>query len=199
MIAFLRGKFFDKSPAKLIVDVNGVGYEVQISLNTFGKIEKLEEGTLITYLHITENTQTLFGFAETSEKTLFLQLLSVSGIGPSSARMMLSGLSPDEIVKAIVQDNVKQLEGIKGIGKKTAQRLIVELKDKLAKVYDTKKLEVLSHLPNDSAVNYNDAIEALVALGIGRPVAEKAIEKINKLEPEIIDLQDIIKKALQIL
>ncbi len=136
MIAFLRGKFSFPSPAQAIIDVNGVGYEVQISLNTYSAIQQEKEGQLFTYLHITENAQTLFGFSTLEEKKLFLHLISVSGVGASTARMMLSGLAPDELMKAIVQNNVKQLEGIKGIGKKTAERLIVELKDKLTKHLD---------------------------------------------------------------
>src|SRR3954466_15226286 len=137
MIAFVRGKFARKSPSQIIVDVNGVGYELQISLNTYSFISNKDEGQLHTYLHITENGQTLFGFSGLDEKELFLQLISVSGVGASTARMMLSGMKPEDIIKAIVQGNVKQLESIKGIGKKTAERLIVELKDKLGKVSST--------------------------------------------------------------
>ena len=116
-----------------MVDVNGVGYDLQISLNTYSAIAKKESGLLFTYLHITENAHTLFGFAELAEKEMFLQLISVSGVGASTARMMLSGMRPDEIAKAIVQGNTKLLESIKGIGKKSAERLIVELRDKLGK------------------------------------------------------------------
>ncbi len=195
MIAFVKGQFVDKTPAKVIVDVHGVGYELQISLNTFNSIQALTEGKLLTYLHITENAQTLFGFFEAGEKQLFLQLISVSGVGASTARMMLSGLKPDEIVKAIVQNNVRQLEGIKVIGKKTAERLIVELKDKLTKQFDDKKLL----MPVGSvAHNEQDALDALVALGIARPMAEKALAKVLKIESiASADVQSIIKAALQ--
>src|SRR5688572_19969637 len=134
MIAFLRGNLIFRSPAQVIVDVNGVGYELNISLNTYQLIQGKEIGQLHTYLHITENAQTLFGFAEAGEKELFLQLISVSGVGATTARMMLSGMKPEEIKKAIVQGNIKQLESIKGIGRKSAERLIVELRDKLGKV-----------------------------------------------------------------
>jgi len=133
MIAFVRGNFIRKTPAQVIVDVNGIGYELQISLSTYSAISKAEAGQLHTYLHITENAQTLYGFFDLEEKELFLQLISVSGIGASTARMMLSGMKPDDIVKAILQNNARQLEAIKGIGKKTAERLILELKDKLGK------------------------------------------------------------------
>ena len=133
MIAFVRGKFAVKNPAQVVVDVNGVGYECQISLNTYSAISHQESGQLFTYLHITENNQTLYGFSDISEKDLFIQLISVSGVGAATARMMLSGMKPDEIIKAIVQGNVKLLESIKGIGKKTAERLCLELKDKLSR------------------------------------------------------------------
>ena len=133
MIAFVRGKFVNKNPAQVIVDVNGVGYDCHISLNTYSAIADKESGLLFTYLHITENGHTLYGFAEHSEKELFIQLISVSGVGAATARMMLSGLRPEEITKAIVQGNVKLLESIKGIGKKTAERLVLELRDKLGK------------------------------------------------------------------
>ena len=133
MIAFVRGNFVQKQPARVVVDVNGVGYDLQISLHTYSSIVNKESGQLFTYLHITENAHTLFGFAEMTEKDLFLQLISVSGVGTSTARMMLCGMKPEEITRAIVQGNTKQLESIKGIGRKSAERLIVELRDKFGK------------------------------------------------------------------
>ncbi|MFY7900648.1 MAG: Holliday junction branch migration protein RuvA, partial [Chitinophagaceae bacterium] len=128
MIAFVRGNFVVKTPARIVVDVNGVGYDLQISLNTYSAISNKESGLLHTYIHLFENGQTMYGFAEIAEKELFLQLISVSGVGAATARMMLSGMKSDEIVRAIVQGNTKQLEAIKGIGKKSAERLIVELR-----------------------------------------------------------------------
>ncbi len=192
MIAFVRGNFAVKTPARLVVDVNGVGYELQISLHTFSAISNLEAGQLFTYLHITENAQTLFGFADLLEKELFLNLISVSGVGASTARMMLSGMKPDEIIRAIVQGNTKQLEGIKGIGKKSAERLIVELRDKLGKQTLNTGLPVFSIQQNDT-----DAINALISLGIGRVMAEQAIIKTMKTIPENSSLEDIIKQALK--
>ena len=124
MIAFVRGDFAIKTPAQVVVDVNGVGYDLHISLNTYSAISNKDKGQLYTYLHITENGQTLYGFAELKEKELFLQLISVSGVGAATARMMLSGMKPEEIVRAIIQGNAKQLESIKGIGRKTGERLI---------------------------------------------------------------------------
>lgn len=193
MIAFVRGKFIHRSPAQIIVDVNGVGYELWISLNTYSFISNKEEGQLHTYLHITENGQTLFGFYALEEKELFLQLISVSGVGASTARMMLSGLKPEEIIKAIVQGNTKQLESVKGIGKKTAERLIVELKDKLGKI----AVENTGISNNMIASTERDAVQALIGLGISRPLAETAVKKVSGSGKEILSLEDIIKQALK--
>ena len=192
MIAFVRGNYVSKTPAQVIVDVNGVGYELHISLHTFSAIGNKDSGQLFTYLHITENAQTLFGFFELHEKQLFLQLISVSGVGASTARMMLSGLRPDEIVKAIVQGNTKQLEAIKGIGRKTAERLIVELRDKLGK----QSPETASFPAAENNTTEQDALNALVSLGIARTAAEAAVKKSLKNSDDII-LEDLIKAALK--
>jgi len=192
MIAFVRGKFAIKTPARVVVDVNGVGYDLQISLNTYAAISNVENGQLYTYLHITENAQTLFGFADIAEKELFLQLISVSGVGASTARMMLSGMKPDEIIRAIVQGNTKQLEGIKGIGKKSAERLIVELRDKLGKQTIDQPLGGMKITGVDE-----DAIQALIALGIAKPQAEIAIKKTMSSIPADASLEMIIKQALK--
>ncbi|QEC66055.1 Holliday junction branch migration protein RuvA [Panacibacter ginsenosidivorans] len=193
MIAFVRGKFARKTPSQIIVDVNGVGYELQISLHTYSSISNKEEGQLHTYLHITENGQTLFGFATQGEKDLFLQLISVSGVGASTARMMLSGLQPDEIIKGIVQGNTKQLESVKGIGKKTAERIIVELRDKLAKI--SLETGVNSNIVFPSTER--DAVTALTGLGIARAMAESAVKKVSDSAKETLSLEDIIKQALK--
>lgn len=196
MIAFVKGKFVQKTPANLIVDVNGVGYDVNISLHTYSSISDKEEGLLYTYLQITENAQTLFGFFSLQEKELFLQLINVSGVGASTARMMLSGMKPDEIVKAIVQQNVKQLESIKGIGKKTAERLIVELKDKLAKQHN-ENVASLADISSASQSNIEyEASSALIALGINKSMAENAVKKAakNLSDPK---LEELIKVALK--
>ena len=193
MIAFVRGKFARKTPSQIIVDVNGVGYELQISLHTYSSISNKEEGQLLTYLHITENGQTLFGFATQEEKDLFLQLISVSGVGASTARMMLSGLHPDEIIKGIVQGNTKQLESVKGIGKKTAERIIVELRDKLAKI----SVENAGNSINVFPSTERDAVTALTGLGIARTMAESAVKKVSDSAKETLSLEDIIKQALK--
>ena len=192
MIAFVRGQFAVKKPARVVVDVNGVGYDLQISLNTYAAISNKDAGQLFTYLHITENAQTLFGFADIAEKELFLQLISVSGVGAATARMMLSGMKPDEIIRAIVQGNTRQLEGIKGIGKKSAERLIVELRDKLGKQSLESPLT-----PGFVAAPDTDAVHALVALGIGRAQAEQAIKKTMLSISADASLEEIIKQALK--
>lgn len=193
MIAFVRGNFAVKTPARVVVDVNGVGYELQVSLNTYSAISNQESGQLFTYLHITENAQTLFGFAEWAEKEMFLHLISVSGVGAATARMMLSGMRPDEIARAIVQGNTRQLEGIKGIGKKSAERLIVELRDKLGKLSLDPATPQLTGFQSVDA----DAVNALVALGIGKAVAEQAVKKTLAATTQDLSLEDIIKQALK--
>jgi Holliday junction DNA helicase RuvA len=193
MIAFVRGNFVQKQPARVVVDVNGVGYDLQISLHTYSFIANKESGLLYTYLHITENAQTLYGFAELEEKELFLNLIGVSGVGAATARMMLSGMKPEEIAKAIIQGNTKQLESIKGIGKKSAERLIVELRDKLGK-------QSVNFLPTNTMADTNigyDAVIALVSLGIAKPAAEQAVKKAMTSTTENIVLEDLIKNALK--
>jgi Holliday junction DNA helicase RuvA len=192
MIAFVRGHFAVKSPARVVVDVNGVGYDLQISLNTYSAISNKETGLLFTHLHITENAQTLFGFAELAEKEIFLQLISVSGVGAATARMMLSGMRPEEIASAIVQGNTRQLEAIKGIGKKSAERLIVELRDKLGKHLSVSNPGA-GFVPSVEA----DAVNALVALGIGKAMAEQAVKKTVSSVKENTSLEDIIKQSLK--
>lgn len=192
MYAYLEGKFTMKNPAQVYVDIAGVGYELNISLNTYTHIQNLEQGKLFTYLQIKEDGHTLFGFFDKIEKEIFIMLISVSGIGASIARMMLSHLKPDEISKAIIQNNVKLLESVKGIGKKTAERLVLELRDKVNKVATDLNIPV-------TAGNrfQQDALNALVSLGISRPQAEAAIQKINLVEPNINNLEELIKKALK--
>jgi len=192
VIAFVRGKFAVKNPAQVIVDVNGVGYECNISLNTYSAISNKDSGQLFTYLHITENNQTLYGFFESSEKELFTQLISVSGVGAATARMMLSGMRPDEIIKAIVQSNARQLESVKGIGRKTAERLCLELKEKLSKNLNDAILT--TSVSNKIEI---DALNALISLGIPRPNAKKEIKNVIATDDSNIVLEDLIKKALK--
>lgn len=192
MIAFLRGSFIAKNPTQVIVDVNGVGYECQVSLHTYSEISNKTTGLLFTYLHITENSQTLYGFAEVSEKEIFTQLISVSGVGAATARMMLSGMRPEEITRAIVQGNAKQLESIKGIGRKTAERLVLELRDKFGKQAN----ESLISTSINNRVE-TDALNALISLGIARPSAEQAIKKATSANSASLSLEELIKQALK--
>ena len=192
MYAYVEGAFTYKSPAQVYVDVNGIGYEVNISLNTYGAIQQLEKGKLYTYFQVKEDGHTLFGFFDKAEKEMFVLLISVSGVGASTTRIMLSHMKPDEVQRAIAQSNVKLLESIKGIGKKTAERLVLELKDKVIKVSADSILPVIA-----SNRLQQDALNALVALGISKPMAESSIQKINLAQPNITNLEELIKKALK--
>jgi Holliday junction DNA helicase RuvA len=193
MLAYLQGKFTYKSPAQVYVDVNGVGYEVNISLNTYSSIQSLNEGKIYTHLQVKEDGHTLFGFFDKEEKDIFLHLISVSGIGAATARMMLSSIKPDEITAAISQGNVKLLESVKGIGKKSAERLVLELKDKLG------KQKTISSSFSPVTVNHieQDALVALTSLGISRSQGEQAIQKVIRTEPNISNLEELIKKSLK--
>jgi len=192
MYAYLEGKFTYKSPALVYLDVNGVAYEVNISLNTYSDIQAKDEGRLYTYLQVREDAHILYGFSGPSEKEMFQLLISVSGVGAATARMMLSSLRPDEVSAAIVQGNVKLLEGVKGIGKKTAERLVLELKDKVGKHTSGSGL----NQPVGNSLE-QDALTALTSLGISRAQAELSIQKIIRAEPAIVQLEDLIKKALK--
>lgn len=193
MIAYLNGKLSYKSPAMVHLDVQGVGYEVQISLNTYSRIQGMESCKLLTYLSIKEDAHTLYGFFDQAERQMFLLLIGVSGIGANTARMMLSSLQPEDIQRAIAMENEKMLESIKGIGNKTAKRIILELKDKVGKQKD------IGHQISVPANNtmQEDALNALVTLGIARNVAEQAINKVLKAEPQLQDLEGLIKKSLK--
>jgi Holliday junction DNA helicase RuvA len=192
MYAYLQGKFTYKSPAQVYIDVNGVGFEVNISLNTYSHVQNLDHGKLYTHLQVKEDAHTLFGFFDRQEKDMFLLLTGVSGVGAATARMMLSSLKPEEVSLAIVQSNVKLLESVKGIGKKTAERLVLELKDKMGKNALDSNLSTL--MGNSLEM---DALNALTALGISRSQAENAIQKIIRAEPAVSQLEDLIKKALK--
>lgn len=191
MIGFVKGNFVKKTPASVLVDVNGVGYEVNISLHTYSKIQHLENGRLLTQLLVREDAHILYGFADEDEKEMFTLLLSVSGIGAGTARMMLSYMKPEELSRAIIEGNARQLEAIKGIGKKSAERVVLELKDKLIKQPIGANISM-----SGSNSLQSDALNALVALGIGRQNADAAIRKIVAESPGL-DVESLIKKALQ--
>ncbi len=193
MLAYLKGIFSHKTPAQVYVDVSGVGYEVNITLNTYAAIEQKTEGKLFTHLQIKEDAHTLYGFYEKQEKEMFLLLISVSGVGAATARMMLSSLKPDEVAAAVASNNIKLIESVKGIGKKTAERLVLELKDKVGSRTDA------GNQTWDKGVNSieRDATNALFALGIAQKQAEAAVKKIITEDPNIIKLEELIKKALK--
>lgn len=197
MIAFLTGRLLQKEPTHLIVDVNGVGYLVKISLQTYAHYKNSDELIKIhTLMIVREDSQTLYGFSSLGEKELFEQLISVSGIGPSIAMVMLSSLSSKEIQKAIVSEDLKTIQGIKGIGLKTAQRAIIELKDKLQKslIEQGENIEMFS---DSNASMRSEALTALTTLGISKSVAEKSIDSILKRSDDTITLEELIKLSLR--
>lgn len=196
MIAYVKGSFVKKTPASAIVEAGGIGYDINISLNTYTKIQDLEEGILLTHLVVREDAHILFGFFEAVEKEMFLMLIGVSGIGANTARVMLSYMKAEEVSRAIVQGNARLLETIKGIGKKTAERIVLELRDKLTKQpLETTDLNISVAKGNTLEI---DALNALIALGINRQAADAAVQKVIKSD-EGLTVEAVIKKALQIL
>ena len=192
MLAYLRGKYSYKSPAQVYMDVNGVGYEVNISLNTYSAIQTLEEGKLYTYLQIKEDAHTIYGFYEKVEKDTFVLLISVSGVGAATARMMLSSMKSEEVQQAIVTGNVKLLESIKGIGKKTAERIVLELRDK----FNKQGMNTVTGFVTLNTLE-QDALTALMALGIAKNQSELTMQKVMRAEPGITNLEELIKKVLK--
>lgn len=192
MIAYIEGKLTYKSPALVHLDVGGLGYEVQISLNTYSRIQDLERCKLLTHLHIKEDAHTLYGFFEPDEKLLFLSLISVSGVGAATARIILSSLKPEELRTAIAREDEKLLERIKGIGAKTAKRLILELKDKLGRSGGS-----AATAPTQGNTRHDDALNALLALGIAHNAADAAVRKATQASPGDGSLEAVIKEALK--
>ncbi|MBK6951463.1 MAG: Holliday junction branch migration protein RuvA [Crocinitomicaceae bacterium] len=191
MIAHLNGRLVEKTPTHLVVECAGVGYFVKISLNTYSKIGPEENIKILTQLQVREDAHILYGFHSESERTMFNHLISVSGIGANTAILMLSSLISEEIATAILSENVGLIQSIKGIGAKTAQRVILDLKDKVAKS-DFGSQNIFA--PNNT--NQNDALTALLALGFDKKKAEKAIEKVSK---ENQTVEQMIKEALKVL
>ena len=191
MISFIRGKKVEIDPAKLILDVNGIGYEINISLRTFSKIKDMKEINIHTYLNVKEDSHTLYGFNSKSEKQTFLSLLSINGVGPSTGIMILSSISADEFNKAIISSDVNKIKSVKGIGLKTAERIILELKDKIS-------IDDISDDFSDSFDNTirDEALSALSSLGISKNIVEKHINDILKRN-ENISLEDLIKEVLK--
>jgi len=191
MITHLKGKLIEKNPTDIIIECAGVGYFVNISLHTFSKILDGELISLFTHLQVKEDSHTLFGFAEKSERQIFRLLLSVSGIGASTARTMLSSMSPAQIRDAIANGDVPTIQSIKGIGVKTAQRVILDLIDKVLKVYD---IDEVSLTQNNT--NKDEALSALEVLGFARRQAEKVVDKVISQDSSL-SVENIIKLALK--
>jgi Holliday junction DNA helicase RuvA len=194
MISYLKGKLVYKDPTHVVIDVNGIGYQVNISLNTFSEIKDQENIQLSTHLQVREDAHILFGFSSLQEKAMFQHLISVNGIGPSTAMVVLSYLPPSELRAAIVREDAVALQSIKGIGGKTAQRLILELKDKLRKdsFEESSSTGISSHNKNR-----DEALTALTTLGITRPAAEKSIDAVLKRAGNSLTLEELVKQALR--
>ncbi|MDO6736712.1 Holliday junction branch migration protein RuvA [Wenyingzhuangia sp. 2_MG-2023] len=191
MITHLKGKLVEKNPTYAIVECNGVGYFLNISLNTYSQIPDAELVTLYTQLIVREDAHTLYGFTTILEREIFKLLISVSGIGPSIARTMLSSLSTEEIQRALATDNVAVIQSVKGIGVKTAQKVIIELKDKIVKTYDMQD----SSLIEDNSIK-QEALSALEVLGFVKRQAEKVVTSILKESPDA-NVEKLIKLALK--
>lgn len=191
MITHIQGKLVEKMPTDVVIDCNGVGYHVNISLHTYSLLPKTDFIKLFTHLIIKEDSHTLYGFVEKSEKEIFKLLLTVSGIGASIARTMLSSLEPSQVIQAIASGNVATIQSIKGIGAKTAQRAILDLKDKVLKIYDLDEVSM-----SQSNTNRDEALSALEVLGFVRKASEKLVDKIVAENPDAT-VEVIIKQALK--
>ena len=194
MIAFLKGKLVHKEPTFVVIEVNGIGYHVSISLNTFSEITDKENIQLLTYLQVREDAHILYGFSNKAEKSMFQSLIGVNGVGPNTAMVVLSYLPPAELRQAIVTENVGALQAVKGIGGKTAQRIILELKDKLRK-------EPVGETGGIAGIKHNtmrqEALTALMTLGIGKAAAEKSIDTVLTKSGNTVSLEELVKMALK--
>ncbi|NMH26031.1 Holliday junction branch migration protein RuvA [Flavobacterium solisilvae] len=191
MIAHIQGKLVEKTPTEVVIDCNGVGYHIHISLHTYSLLPATDFIKLFTFLQVKEDSHSLFGFVEKSERELFKLLLSVSGIGASIARTMLSSLDPKQIIHAIGSGDVATIQSIKGIGGKTAQRVILDLKEKVLKIYDLDEISISSH-----NINREESLSALEVLGYQRKASEKIVDKIILDNPSAT-VEMIIKQALK--
>ena len=192
MFAYLEGKLAYKSPSLLYMDVNGVGYEINITLQTYAHIQPVENCRLFIHLQVREDAWVLYGFADEEERATFRQLLNINGVGAATARIILSSLTTDELERAVATEDNRTLERVKGIGAKTAQRIILELKGKVLRQKNTSSLSPVMH-----NTTQEDALIALVNLGINRSVAESAIKKVNNVSD--LTVEELIKQALRVL
>lgn len=194
MYNYISGKLVEATPAYAVVDCNGVGYMLEISVTTYTQIKDLEQVKLLTHFVVREDAQLLFGFFEEKERALFRNLINVNGVGVATARVMLSTLSTDELTNAIISEDVKTVQSVKGIGAKTAQRIVLELHDKLEKPAG----DLFTSLSPKSNKNREEALSALVMLGFAKSQAEKALQKVEEFSPDAT-VENLIKYALKML
>lgn len=193
MYEYLKGSIEDISPDKVVLGVNGIGYDINISHSTFEGLKDKKEAKIFVWLHVKEDDMTLYGFSEKNERTLFLLLNTVNGISAASSRAILSQLSPSNLISAILNSDVVTIKSLKGVGEKKAQKIVIELKDKVA------KLDFSDMLPGTlQSPNRGEALAALLALGYNRPVASKAVEKVISENGSDLSVEDIIKQALKL-
>ena len=195
MIGYLSGEITIVDPTLIMVDVGGIGYEVKISLNTYSKLKDSKKAKVYTYLHIKEDAHTLYGFSNPDEKSLFIKLISISGVGPSTAILMLSSMGVTEIQESIAAEDVATIKRVKGIGTKTAERIVLELKDKIRKEISGES--IIDIVPDSMNVIREEALIALVTLGIQKSMAEKSINIILKKADKDVTLEEVIKLALK--
>lgn len=193
MITYIKGTLTFKNPTFVVVEAGGIGYHINISLHTYSQIEKAEQVRLLTHLQIKEDAHTLFGFAEDGERNMFRLLISVSGVGPTIAQIALSGLTPDELRAAIIGEDLNTFSKIKGIGPKTAKRIILDLKDKVMK--DAGDMPALN-APKDNTLR-EEALSALVALGFARPQVQKVLNRLVRESTQLETAEQLIKQALR--
>ncbi len=191
MITHIQGRLVEKNPTDVVIDCNGVGYFINISLHTFSELPTSENVKLFTHLLIREDSHTLYGFSSVTEREIFRLLISVSGVGASIARTMLSSLAPEQVLDAIATNDITTIQSVKGIGAKTAQRVVLDLKDKILKVYGLSSISA-----GTSNTNKNEALSALETLGFNRKLAEKVCDKIVQENPQA-SVEMIIKQALK--
>ncbi|MBK9151483.1 MAG: Holliday junction branch migration protein RuvA [Saprospiraceae bacterium] len=194
MIAYLNGNITHRTPTNTYVECGGVSYHVNISLNTYSKIEKLEKARILTYMNVREDEQSLYGFFDEEERALFILLISVSGVGPNTARVILSYMNAEELKKAIIHENDFALSKVKGIGPKTAKRIILDLKDKVIRETGDQSPAGLA-MPGTGV--RDEAVAAMLALGFPKPAVEKAIKSVLTAAPETQSVEDLIKLALK--
>lgn len=193
MITYIKGEIAFKSPSYIIIEASGIGYRVNISLNTYSALENVNKGKILTYLLVREDAQTLYGFATEAERALFLHLISVSGVGANTAQVMLSAMSPDEIRVAIIGEQLAILTKIKGIGTKTAKRIILDIKDKLAK--ESSGTPIAVTFANNTM--RDEALSAMLALGFNKSMAQRSLNRILKANADVPNVETLIKLALK--